>query len=782
MDWKKEVAAGDFYWRDAQNLPKDWTQGAFHGNGVLGSMVYFVERDKKTCLHMEIGCNNVYDRRPSRAFWMAKQFDNPRLPIGYMEYPLDFLDGENAGSMEFEMHTDIYNGWTTFSLKGKAKAAEQVAAEDAGSEKAGVRGAAEEVACRFYVCAAHPMIVVEQERGDVEAWRFIPREAVSPRQTFGLATGEEFRIDRNYRKNALPKLRTETAGGRIRETVCIQELEADYKTVTICQYDTEENAIFISVDQEKNLDEESVRTKLANARGTLETEESAGQAPSVGERMLTRKASGAGGMAGYKARHQTWWNRYYEVSGLSIPDQALQAFYWRQMYKLGCVLRKESRVLDNQGVWLETTPWPGTWWNLNVQLCYWPLYTSGRLEQADSLNRHLAKYQDDLIENVAPEFREDSSGIGTNTTWNLKSRVANPLADNGNQFVELGNLTWALHDCWLYYRMTMDQDMLREFLYPLLRRSVNYYLHFIRKGGDGKWHLPPTDSPEYGDRCEDCNYDLSLLKWGCGTLLEATGSLGIEDEKAQIWSDVRENLVEYPVNETGYMIGKDLPYAKSHRHFSHLFMHVPLYLVNRENSDSWELLEKSIRHWFSYPGDILGFSHVGASLMYGAYQKGNEALAQIQTLLEEHVTENSMYREAGPVIETPLAAAECIQQLLLQSWGGKIRVFPAMPDAWKDASFTRFSAQGGFKVSAVYEGGRTTWIEIESLAGEPCVVETDMDLAEIRYSDGRVEQKRIERHCEIPLGAGEKVKMVRYGADGIGTKRNLTSLGKSPAF
>lgn len=274
---------------------------------------------------------------------------------------------------------------------------------------------------------------------------------------------------------------------------------------------------------------------------------------------------------------------------------------------------------------------------------------------------------------------------------------------------------------------------------------------------DGKWHLPPTDSPEYGERCEDCNYDLSLLRWGCKTLLEIVKILDVSDEKEDIWQDVCRELAAYPEDETGYMIGKGVPYAKTHRHFSHLMMHVPLYLVNRENSDSWDLLEKSIRHWFSYKGDILGFSYVGASLMYSAYQRGTEALEYIQRLLDGHITENSMYQEAGPVIETPLAAAECIQQLLLQSWGGKIRVFPAMPKEWKEASFDRFSAQGGFRVSAVYENGRTSRIEIESLAGEPCVVETDMRRVRIRYQSTWTEERTIDRYCEITLARGESV-------------------------
>ena len=45
-----------------------------------------------------------------------------------------------------------------------------------------------------------------------------------------------------------------------------------------------------------------------------------------------------------------------------------------------------------------------------------------------------------------------------------------------------------------------------------------------------------------------------------------------------------------------------------------------------------------------------------------------------------------------------------------------------MPAAWRDASFDHLRANGAFLVSGVREGGRSAWVRIESLAGEPCTV------------------------------------------------------------
>jgi alpha-L-fucosidase 2 len=94
----------------------------------------------------------------------------------------------------------------------------------------------------------------------------------------------------------------------------------------------------------------------------------------------------------------------------------------------------------------------------------------------------------------------------------------------------------------------------------------------------------------------------------------------------------------------------------------------------------------------------------------------------LNKLLDTKVHPNTMYTEAGPVIETPLSAAASVHDMLLTSWGDRIRVFPGVPASWKDVTFYHLRAQGAFLVSAVRKGGATQFVQIESLAGEPCRV------------------------------------------------------------
>ncbi|MBQ1634461.1 MAG: hypothetical protein II050_07210, partial [Bacteroidaceae bacterium] len=116
-----------------------------------------------------------------------------------------------------------------------------------------------------------------------------------------------------------------------------------------------------------------------------------------------------------------------------------------------------------------------------------------------------------------------------------------------------------------------------------------------------------------------------------------------------------------------------------------------------------------------------GYTFTGGAAMYATLGQGDKALETLDQLDVHHnITRNTMYREGGgQVVETPLSGVESINYMLLQSWGGIIRIFPALPSAWQEAGFTDMLAEGGFQVTAHYDHGRIT-ASIRSLRGGEC--------------------------------------------------------------
>jgi hypothetical protein len=118
--------------------------------------------------------------------------------------------------------------------------------------------------------------------------------------------------------------------------------------------------------------------------------------------------------------------------------------------------------------------------------------------------------------------------------------------------------------------------------------------------------------------------------------------------------------------------------------------------------------------------------------------RGEDAIKYLGELMRRFIQPNTMYKESGPVVETPLSAAQSLHDMVCQSWGDVIRVFPAVPAAWRDLVVHDFRTQGAFLLSAAREAGRTRWVRLRSEAGAPCVVRHGIPGAtEVRDEDGR---------------------------------------------
>jgi hypothetical protein len=138
----------------------------------------------------------------------------------------------------------------------------------------------------------------------------------------------------------------------------------------------------------------------------------------------------------------------------------------------------------------------------------------------------------------------------------------------------------------------------------------------------------------------------------------------------------------------------------------------------------------------------------------------------------KYMEPNTMYAEAGPVIETPLSAAATIQEMFLQDWGHAVRVFPAVPTAWRDAAFADLRSDGAFLVSGVRRDAKTAWVRITSLAGQPLhVVVRDWDTATIRAHEGAM--PRVTRTAtgefDVSLARGASVTLAEHANSALPT-------------
>jgi hypothetical protein len=468
----------------------------------------------------------------------------------------------------------------------------------------------------------------------------------------------------------------------------------------------------------------------------------------------------------FLAGHRAWWHDYYPLSFITFNDAEKEAFYWIQMYKFASATRANGPILDNMGPWYHFTFWPMVWGDLNVQLNYWTHLAANRLSVGESLPNRLDQHAGNLEKNV-PERWQDSMAIGALFPQDCLSHDHGKTPDM---------LAWVLHDYWLHCSYAGDRERMRDGLFPLLRKNVNGYLNYLRENPvedeDGTIHIRLSWSPEYpGGHGRDINFTIGLLRWACETLLEINAEHGLNDPLAPRWQDVVDRLVDFQVDDNGLRIGRDIPFDTPHRHYSHLLAFYPLALITPENPRDADLLRRSVDHWLEVTltsgkkisaMNATGYTATGAAAMYAWLADAEKAYYYLDFLIDhKNVAPTTMYAEGNPVIESPLSFATSLHEMLLQSWGGKIRVFPATPGIWPDAAFDRMRAQGAFLVSAKKKAGVTCFATVESLAGAACVVGTDIPDPVISINGAPADPGRVSKSEDgfyhIDLGAGERV-------------------------
>ena len=763
VDYARFLSNHDLIWDE---IPHRWESAPFLGNGVIGFMLYQdIRKNPKTSanqLRLDIGRGDYYDHRPVSKDPRDTWTNVGRLPIGHftlssrgkitkMNLRLNLWQAEISGTIE----TDKGH----YTLTGLVDSNSDNIFLDISSS------ADEKITINW-----HPDKAYSSARNIAKG---IIKKSVAKDKKYSPLFKHLANID-------YPDAPEVVLGTK-------QNIHYSYQGLLNKQGETT-----VAWTVESTVESKGQKTRLL---ASIHHSYPAANSLELAIRNI-KHARGKLAQGSLISEHRQWWHGYYKKSFLSLNDKRVEGFYWIQMYKFASATRGDSSILDLMGPWYQKTIWPLIWADLNVQLTYWTTLTANRLEVAESLPNNIDKYQTNLFKNVHPDWQGDSTNIGT-------IFPANMLAPAGKKVPDI--LLWVLHNYWLYCQYAGDEQRLAEKFFPLLKSTVNTYLHYLAENkldlGDGKIHIKYSWSPEYpAGRGVDTNFSLSLLRWATQTLLAIDKKNNFNDAKKAEWQNIVDNLADYPVDENGLRIGRDIAFAKSHRHYSHLLGFYPLYLFDPFDKAEKALLSTTLDHWLATAQDpdkvvdlampVTGYTATGAASMYASLHDADKAYHYLYSLLNhERISSTTMYSEGSPVIESPLSFATSVHDMVLQSWGGKIQVFPAIPSQWPDIEFYHLRTQGAFLVSAKKHKGVTQFIEIESLAGTELIIKTDILSAKYTINGSPVEVVKLANgFVKIPLKKGHSVQLLRTnysqknliidGVKNLNSQRNIYGLNK----
>ncbi|MEY4056812.1 MAG: hypothetical protein RLZ50_24 [Bacteroidota bacterium] len=656
IQWESFMQAQMLKW---DSISDNYYTGILLGNGQLGTNIY---KENNQAIRFDIGRSDVTDQRPHNSDTVAFEqlLSRPRLPIGKM------LLNTNGAILSADMQLDIYNAESTGTIK---------------TTKGTIHFFA-------YVPTGQDVIVVKvygtADEKNIQ-WQWVGEESISPRITS--QSKKNGITDYQYNPSFIEK---DSAGYHI----CHQPLlySNGYSTVYKVKQIIDTSVLLIAVGNEVAINKSATAEAIQFINNYIKKGESA-----------------------VLQNHRNWWHNFTKQSFISIPDARMQGYYWMEQYNMASATRAGKPMVDLMGPWYKSkTPWPAIWWNLNTQLAYSSVFASNHLELGRSLFDAFYNNQNTLIKNAPAKWQYDAAAVNRISSYDLHSPVLNEEIENGK--FEPGNLTWALFYYHKYFLYSKDTNELQTRIFPLLKRSVNFLIHLLNKDDQGIYHLVNSFSPEYSDAV-DAHYSLSALKWGLKTLINTDRLLKSNDADRKKWEEILIHLPPYYTNEKGYLIGKDKELLTGHRHFSHLMMIYPYREVSLTDSASLAIANKSTNYWISMNKKFRGYSYVAASSMASLLNKGNLAYNFLDTFLLKHAEVNGLYAEAGPCFETPHGMTNSLLEMLLQSQEPIIQVFPAIPDAWEEASFENLRAEGAFLVSAARKSSKTAVVIVKSEKG-----------------------------------------------------------------
>ncbi|MDE0505363.1 MAG: hypothetical protein OXI86_14900, partial [Candidatus Poribacteria bacterium] len=424
--------------------------------------------------------------------------------------------------------------------------------------------------------------------------------------------------------------------------------------------------------------------------------------------------------------HRNWWRQFWERSSVQLPEAKIESLWYMGLYLLAASSREGGASVSLHGLWQPDSQMPPSLglyiWDFYPQ--YWGIYGANHLELGTAYYDHWLS--------ILPRLKEETERffgwkgvfvpgqMGIDGSW--------LLAPWPHVLFWPGTSAWVAQSFWWHYLYSADEDFLKEKAYPFLRECMLFYEGFLEKGDDGVYHVYPTQSPETGGWGRDDTLTLSLLRCLIKGLLEAVDILGRDEPNREVWSGILENLPEYHRDETGFHLKEDTPYTQCHRHLSHLAPIYPGGDINIDGStDDRQLIETSLDTLVSKGYGIwVGWSFAWASVTAARVGRKKMACWTLKQLADVYVSCNTFnlnldWERNGIASDTDaycqdgnMAAVAAVNEMLLQSWGGRIRVFPACPNHWREVRFDRLRAEGGVEVSAVRSEGRTLGVRLRS--------------------------------------------------------------------
>lgn len=296
-----------------------------------------------------------------------------------------------------------------------------------------------------------------------------------------------------------------------------------------------------------------------------------------------------------RTEHQQWWHEFWSRTyvDLSSDDgQAQRAQRWRDLhlYHMASSSRGKLPPKWNGSLFVTTgdkRDWGSQYWVWTTEMLFFPLLAADAIDLTDPFfdmyvrqipNCEIAARQrwgiagayfpettafdgpKVLPDDVAIEFQDVFLGRKPLTEMSTRARQQCGFDCHLNVVTQPpagGRMSWISHvassgsevaiHAWWRYRHTGDRKWLRSHAYPLLRGTVEFYRHLVKKDADGRYHLSGTHAHEDFWGVKDSIMDLAAIRGTLPLAIRASEILEVDFELREQWKGLLQNLAPYPM-------------------------------------------------------------------------------------------------------------------------------------------------------------------------------------------------------------------------------------------
>ncbi|MCU0402194.1 MAG: DUF5703 domain-containing protein [Algoriphagus sp.] len=476
-----------------------------------------------------------------------------------------------------------------------------------------------------------------------------------------------------------------------------------------------------------------------------------------------------------KELHRDWWSKFWAQSFVHFPDDYIENMYYLRRYLMASSSQGKFPVVFNGGLWTwnhDIRNWvtPHHW---NTQQQYWGLCPQNDCELMlpylntyfDLMPKAEAHAKKRGVENSIL-WAEAHDFFGSMTFWDRDD-----MLNNFTPASQIAGLFWE------YFQYTSDTSFLAEKAYPFMKKAAEFYVQKVQWDSLKNEYFIFPSQPYENPRSNNLRNpvtDRNVIVSNFTNCIQAAKLLRTDQDKINQWQHILDYLWPIPyqqVPDQGEVIahawrpdGSIFPKIEERgRWLSHMSASTssvfPANLVglDQKNSREFDAMVNMINHRSPDINAISPEPIVAARLgmgdhVVGMMQTGIRRLQHfpqglfynidhwynlsiyMDSLKRPEITaqrdyiydERSQYPNKLPAkpfiqagLETQSIYGAAINEMLIQSSEGKIRLFPAVPKDW-ETSFTLL-ARGAFLVSSeLKKDGTIPGVHIQSFKGTRC--------------------------------------------------------------